>query len=187
MRSAPAHCLPRRGRQPAKEFLWLTGVAWLTALLTTTGAFSGNLVDDPKGFRGIPWGSSLANQPDLTLADSGERVKGYDLNDGPSPLGDIHVDFMRFVSIEDKFARVIIRYQGKAVHTKILAYLQSQFGALDRTPGQMVRGLNQQYNWRGTDTEINLMFQEQGERGVLFFESRILAPRFNDVIPDAAY
>lgn len=188
MRSASAHCLSAHSRQPVRGASFrLAGVVSSAALLTAAVALGATLINDPKGFHGIPWGASLADHPDLTLADSGERVKGYDLKAGPSPLGDAQVDFMRFVAVEGKFARVIIRYQGKATHTKILAYLQSQFGALDRTPGQMVRGLNQQYNWRGTDTEINLTFQEQGERGVLFFESRVLSPRFNDVIPDAAY
>ena len=50
----------------------------------------------------------------------------------------------------------------------------------------MARGLNQQYNWRGSDTEINLTYQAGTERGYIFIDSRTLAPRFNDYITDSA-
>ena len=50
----------------------------------------------------------------------------------------------------------------------------------------MTRGLNQQYNWRGTETEINLTYQAGTERGYIFIDSRTLAPRFNDDITDSA-
>jgi hypothetical protein len=162
--------------------------AWImTLLLTLTPVWAGSLKNDPNGFHGIHWGASLAERTDLTLADPGDRVKGYDLREGGSQFGDASVELMRFVTIEDRFARVTIRYKGKTNHDKVLAYLQSTFGMLDRTPGQMVRGLNQQYNWRGDETEINLTYEAQRDQGYLFFESRELAPRFNDVLPDAAY
>ena len=150
---------------------------------------AGNLIkEDPQGFDGIPWGSSLAERDDLKLVDSGSsNIKGYDRKDGPLRLGPAPVDAMRHIAIDDKFARVTIRYHGKETHTQLLAYLQSQYGQVDRTPGQMVRGLNQQFNWRGTDTEINLTYEAQGDRGFVFFDSRVLSPRFNDNIADNAY
>jgi hypothetical protein len=145
------------------------------------------LQNDPKGFQGIPWGASLADRPELTLTDSNGDIKGYDLKNGPAPLGDATVDVMRFFAIDDQFVRVTIRYRGKGTHEKVLRYLESEFGPIDRTPGQMMRGLNQQYNWRGTDTEINMTYEAPGERGYVFIESRVLAPRFIDKYPDSAY
>jgi hypothetical protein len=158
------------------------------ALAISSSVFAGNLInDDPKGFDGIPWGSSLSEREDLKLADTAGDIKGYDRKEGPLPLGKIPVDYMRYLTIGDKFARVTIRYHGKETHNQLLAYLQSQYGQLDRTPGQMVRGLNQQFNWRGTDTEINMTYEAQGDRGYVFFDSRVLSPRFNDNIADNAY
>jgi len=80
----------------------------------------------------------------------------------------------------------MIRYQGDHVHRQVLRFLESRFGRLERVPGQMARGLTQQYNWRGTDTEINLTYQAGTERGYIFIDSRTLAPRFNDYITDSA-
>ena len=47
---------------------------------------------------------------------------------------------MRFLTVDGKFARVTVRYQGKATHDQILTYLQSLYGSLDRTPGQFTGG-----------------------------------------------
>lgn len=156
-------------------------------LLASTAVASVNLRNDPNGFLNIPWGSSLADRQDMALKESGGMIKGYERTDGPLTLGDANVEMMRFLTIDDQFARVIIRYKGQANHDRILPYLESQYGAIDRIPGQMVRGLNQQYNWRGAETEINLTYQSQGERGFLSFDSRVLAPRFLDVLPDSSY
>jgi hypothetical protein len=48
----------------------------------------------------------------------------------------------------------------------------------------MMRGLNQQFNWRGPNTEANLTYQENVERGFVSIESRNLSPRFNDFLPE---
>lgn len=136
------------------------------------------MVNDPKGFHGIPWGTSLAEIPTLVLVDEGTRVQGYELKDGPPPFGEAKVDTVKFSTIEGKFARVTIRYRGKGNHEKILAHLQAQFGPLDQTPGQTMAGVNQQFNWRGPRTEINMTYQAHGERGFIFIESRELAPKF---------
>lgn len=87
-----------------------------------------------------------------------------------------------FVSVDDQFARVVIRYQGSHTHRQVIDFLESRFGRLERIPGQMARELTQQYNWRGTDTEMNLTYQAGTERGYIFIDSRTLAPRFNDDI-----
>jgi hypothetical protein len=178
-----AKALPRRGS------ISILLAACAILLTTSMPLYAGNLIkDDPQGFGGIPWGSSLAEREDLNLVDSGSsNIKGYDRKEGPLPLGHAPVDVMRYIAIDDKFARVTIRYHGKDTHAQLLAYLQSQYGQVDRTPGQMVRGLNQQFNWRGTDTEINLTYEAQGDRGFVFFDSRVLSPRFNDNIADNAY
>jgi hypothetical protein len=164
-------------------------IACVLALISSTPLCAGSLIhNDPKGFDGLAWGSSLAQREDLKLVDSGSgEIRGYDRKEGPIPLGQATVDFMRYIAIGDKFARVTVRYHGKDTHNQVLAYLQSLYGQLDRTPGQMVRGLNQQFNWRGTDTEINVTYEAQGDRGFVFFDSRVLSPRFNDNIADNAY
>lgn len=163
------------------------GLACFTVVALGSSARAVVMINDPKGFNSIQWGAPLENRPDLTLVSSAQRIKEYDLKNGPLLLGGVKVEMMRLSTVDGQFARVTIRYRGQDIHTRILAYLQEQYGPLDRTPGQTMRGFNQQYNWRGTDTEINLTYEGQGERGFLFIESTVLAPRFNDTLPEHAY
>jgi len=149
-------------------------------------AEAGQMLNDPKGFHGIAWGTGLQSQPDFEIARRGEHVTEYRLKNVAPALADIPVDSILFSSMDDQFARVTIRYHGDHTHTRVLHYLEQQFGPIERLPGQMIRGLNQQYNWRGTDSEINLTYQAGTERGFIFLDSRTLVPRFNDFIADTA-
>jgi len=144
------------------------------------------LTNDPKGFHDIPWGTSLSSRQDLETMRAGPHIIEYLHKTEPSLFAETEMTSILYVSVDDQFARVMIRYQGDHVHRQVLRFLESRFGRLERVPGQMARGLTQQYNWRGTDTEINLTYQAGTERGYIFIDSRTLAPRFNDYITDSA-
>ncbi len=159
----------------------------LVALTALAGpALAVDMVDDPKGFLHLPWGSSLEGQGFLKPTFASPAITEYQFSDRPPQLDSIPVTAVKFSSVGGQFARVTVRYQGEALHKQLLAYLEQRYGPLDKTPGQMVRGLNQQYNWRGVETEINLTYEGQTERGFIFFDSRTLAPRFNDGITDSS-
>lgn len=145
-----------------------------------------SMVNDPKGFQDIAWGAPLTARQDLEAMRSGNHVAEYRRKTDQSTFAGTEMTSILYVSIDDQFARVTIRYQGEQVHKQVLNFLETQFGSLQRVPGQMARGLNQQYNWRGTDTEINLTYQAGTQRGYIFIDSRTLAPRFNDDITDSA-
>ena len=140
-----------------------------------------------KGFHGIPWGANLAERDDLKLVEKTEHVQSYELKEESTVLGDAKLSMLRFVATDGQFARVAIRYSGETNHAHILRYLQSMFGPTERSPGSMMRGLNQQFTWRSEETEVNLTYQSFQERGNVFIESRTLAPRFNDVLPDSSF
>jgi hypothetical protein len=144
------------------------------------------MVNDPHGFQNLAWGAALTTRPDLEVVRPGAHVNEYQLRNSPPFFAGIPVESVRFLSVDEQFARVTIRYQGDDRHKQILTYLEQQFGSHERVPGQMMRGLNQQYTWRGTDTEINLTYHANTERGYIFIDSRTLAPRFNDRITDSA-
>jgi hypothetical protein len=144
------------------------------------------MTNDPKGFEHIPWGSPLQSRTDLKVTREDSHVKEFQFKDAAPSFAGIPVDSVRLSAVDEQFARVTVRYQGEKTHRQILQYLEQRFGAIERLPGQMMRGLNQQYNWRGSDSEINLTYQAGTERGFIFLDSRTLAPRFNDQITDSA-
>jgi hypothetical protein len=155
-------------------------------LLVAPAASAVNMVNDPKGFQNIPWGTALANLPDVTLVESAARIKQFDLKQNPPRLGDITVESLRLVSIDAKFARVVVRYQGLATHQSVLKYLQAQFGPLDLTPGQITRGVLQQFTWSGPESDVNLTYDAHRDRGFIFIESRALVQKFQEgMAPDS--
>ncbi len=160
-------------------------VLCLSALLFSPTASAVNMANDPKGFQGIPWGTALAGLPDVTLVESADRIKQFDLKQGPPRLGEATVESLRLVSIDGKFARAIVRYQGMKTHQLVLKHLQSQFGPLDLTPGQIASGILQQFTWLGPESEVNMTYDVKRDRGIIFFESRVLAPKFEEgMAPD---
>lgn len=161
----------------------------LIALFFTTASIvqAISMSKDPEGFRGIAWGANLASVEGLELKHAWDHIKEYRYTSDHPHLGNEAVELVKLTTVEDKFARVHIRYQGKQTHKRILAYLQKTFGTIERIPGSMVRGLNQQFTWRGPHTDINLTYQGMGERGFVYIESRELAPRFTDLLPNGAF
>ena len=166
-------------------FLTWTVCSLFFAMASTAQAIT--MTKDPAGFRGINWGTNLSAVDGLELTNTWEQLKEYTYASDAPHLGSSPVEVLKLTTIEDKFARVHIRYQGESTHQRILAYLQKTFGTIERMPGSMVRGLNQQYTWRGPHTDINLTYQGMGERGFVYIESRELAPRFTDMLPSSAY
>ncbi len=144
------------------------------------------MVNDPKGFLNFAWGSPLAGRTDLVLARAGPHINEYRLKNGEPTFAGLPVDSVLLSTVDEQFARVTIRYRGERTHKQMLSYLERTFGPIERLPGQMMRGLNQQYNWRGSDTEINLTYEANLDRGFVFIESRTLSPRFNDQLTDSA-
>jgi hypothetical protein len=141
---------------------------------------------DPQGYQGFAWGTSLADSQRLVLADNGPHIKGYEMKGQSPSFGDTPVDLLRFIELEGRFARITVRYHGKETHARVMEYLQQEYGPIDRTPGAVTRGAGQQFNWRGTDTEINVTYDATRERGFVFIDSAVLAPRFNDLITDSS-
>ncbi|ULA64073.1 MAG: conserved exported protein of unknown function [Nitrospira sp.] len=144
------------------------------------------MINDPKGFQNIEWGAALAGRDDVAPARTGSHISEYRSMAGPAIFAGAEMTSILLLSVDDQFARVTIRYQGEQTHAQVMKFLETQFGPLERIPGQMARGLNQQYNWRGPETEINVTYQANTERGFIFIDSRTLAPRFNDHITDSA-
>ncbi len=157
----------------------------LLVLLTTspTRAIS-PILNDPQGFEGIKWETALHTLRHLSLIDSDDRIQSYQFSKETLRFANTHVESLRLLTIDGKFARVMIRYQGEDSHQAIMMYLTRQYGPIIRRPGSMVRGLTQENTWRGDETEANLNYREHGERGFLMIQSRFLAPRFLDMTSD---
>lgn len=151
-----------------------------STILWNTLAFAVPMQNDPNGFEGIPWGATFSETDTFVKIEDAGRSQTYELKTGTPSLGPVKVDSMRFVTSEGKFARVTVRYQGKAAHDQILAYLQSLCGTLDRTPGQIAGGAVKFYSWTGFETDVNLRYESGTDRGIIFFESQELRRKITE-------
>lgn len=138
------------------------------------------ILNDPNGFEGLPWESALTEGDQFAKVEEAGRLRSYELKTGQPALGTIPVEVLRYTTFDGKFGRVLVRYQGKDAHEQILAYLQTKYGPLDRTPGQISVGPIRVYAWHGFDTEITLRYESRIERGIIFFESRILREKLSE-------
>ena len=155
-------------------------IALFWMLAATPQALAVPMVNDPNGFDGIPWGTLLSEtEPFVTVEDAG-RLQTYERARQPPSLGSTPVDSIRFTTFEKKFGRATIRYSGKDTHEKILTYLQSTYGPLDRTPGQIAVGPVKVYAWHGFSTEVTLRFESGPDRGIIFIESLTLPEKLAD-------
>ncbi len=152
--------------------------------LPTPLAATNTTGDLRPGFQGVPWGSALSELAQLVLVELDDRVVIYEYKEGPPRFAQEPVESIQLYAIDGQFARAMIRYRGEATHNRITRALGSQFGEIRRHPGSMVRGLNQEYSWRLEETEITLSYRGLGERGLLMIQSRILAPRFLELLSD---
>jgi hypothetical protein len=153
---------------------------FFSLLLLGASAFAVPMQNDPNGFEGIPWGAFFSDTDTLVKIEDTGRSQTYEPKAGAPSLGAVPVDSMRFVTSEGKFARVIVRYQGSATHDRILAYLQSLYGPLDRTPGQFTGGAVKFFSWTGFETDVNLRYETGTDRGIIFFESQDLRRKLTD-------
>jgi hypothetical protein len=153
---------------------------FFSLILQGTPVFAVPMQNDPNGFEGIPWGASFSETDTFVKVEDTGRSQTYELRTGSSSLGAVTVDSMRFVTSEGKFARVIVRYQGSVAHDRILAYLQSLYGPLDRTPGQFAGGSIKFFSWTGFETDVNLRYETGTDRGIIFFESQELRRKMTE-------
>ncbi len=167
-------------RSPAARFGRL-GLAILAGLiLSATSILAVPMKDDPNGFEDIPWGSAFSENATFKKIEDAGRLKSYELSSGQAKLGAIVVASMKFMTIDDKFARVTVRYEGKETHDQILAYLQAKYGPLDRTPGQFSVGPVKFYAWQGFETEVTLRYEARMDRGIIFFESQTMRAKLTE-------
>jgi hypothetical protein len=146
----------------------------LAILLLCSTVLAVPMKDDPNGFEGIPWGTTLSESDRFKKVEDTGRAKTYEPRTSPPTLGTIQVESIKFTAFGDKFARVTVRYKGKDTHDKILAFLQSRYGKLDRIPGQFSVGPVKFFAWQGFETEVTLRYEIPTDRGIIFIESQTM-------------
>ena len=94
------------------------------SLVCTEPARAVPMMNDPKGFHNIAWGAALTTRQDMEAARSGPHVNEYRRKAELPSFAGTEMTSVLYVSVDDQFARVTIRYRGEQVHTQVLNFLQ---------------------------------------------------------------
>lgn len=146
----------------------------------TSSGLAVPLVNDPNGFESLSWGTIWSESEQFVKIDETGRLRTYEPQGCLLMLGPTVVDSLWFTTFEDKFGRATVRYSGIGTHEEIMRYLQSKYGPVDQTPGQIAVGPVKVHVWRGVHTEVTVRFESKLERGITFFESRTLPEKLTD-------
>jgi hypothetical protein len=172
---------------PANQIIVLTVCVCLFFFFWTPVWSATPIEQDPKGFFGSLWGKSLKEHSDLKEIDSVNTLHIYTIKNGPPRVEGIEMESVKLFTLEEKYARALFHYQGEAIHKSLLHYLETRFGKTTNPFGSMMRGLSQQYTWRGPETEITVTYHGFRERGFLAVQSRIYSPLFLDALAEHSY
>jgi hypothetical protein len=142
--------------QPLVRAIFLMAYACFCLWAPAMGATP--IKQDPKGFFGSLWGKPLQSRADLKEIETVNTMHVYSIKNQPPQIEHIVMESVKLYTLEGKYARALFHYQGEATHQALLEYLEAQFGTIEVPFGSMIRGLNQQYTWRGPETEITLPY-----------------------------
>ena len=169
------------------SLIFATSIVSVFFFVLPLSSLAREMENDPLGFFGIQWGQSLGNRVEFIRIETEDHVDTYALKNPNPHIGGIQVESIKFLTHDNRLAQVMIHYRGEKTHHSLLKYLESEYGEIHLNPGSMMRGLNQQYTWRGPETEISVTYRGLGERGFMVAASRVLAPRFLDSVSDHSF
>ena len=112
----------------------------LTIMIGVVAAWAVPMTDDPKGFHNIPWGTTLSSRQDLETLRSSPHIVEYLNKKGLSSFAGAEMSSIRYLSLDDQFARVVIRYEGEQIQTGVEP-LGKPIRKTRSIPGQMAQVL----------------------------------------------
>lgn len=148
-----------------------------------TPARAAKILDDPGGFNGHAWGTPLAKFPGFKLVKdlgSTDFVKDVGVYENPGEtltLNEVPLGMIRYRFVENQLESILLRYTGRENHDRLVRWLEEQYGKLTAPERKMVNAVL----WYGDTTVINLKYDVTTKQGTLYFLSRVLSNRFNEV------
>jgi hypothetical protein len=85
--------------------------------LASINLFALDQEKEPKGFRGIEWGTDLSKNKEFILLDGDEGLKRYNRINDKMKIGEIKVGNIYYITYKDKFYSVVILSNDKYLKT----------------------------------------------------------------------
>lgn len=114
--------------QQERRVLILVLVAVLGGLLGAGYLLLPDTRKEPVDFRGMKWGSSLRDLPELKLLAEDGNLKFFEKTNDLTKFGDTEVDKIIYGFHKDRFYNVMIYYSSPASFFRIRDMLSQEFG-----------------------------------------------------------
>ena len=148
-----------------------------------TPARAANIPKDPGGFNGHTWGTPLAKFPGFKLVKdlgSTDFVDNNGVYENPGEtltLNEAPLAMIRYRFVDNQLESILLRYTGRENRDKLMWWAEERFGKLTHHERKMVNAIL----WFGDKTAINLKYDAATKEGTLYFFSRVLSHKFNEV------
>jgi len=122
--------------------------------------------NEPDGFRGIPWGTNIADLPDMMLDEDGGDSKLFRRQGDGAKIGDVSLESCSYVFYRGRFYGVFIEFSSLQNARAIKETLLRQHGEGHRLrQGRFVEA----YQWSGSYVDIWYDFSESSNKGTLTY------------------
>ena len=146
--------------QPEKRVLKLgLMVAAVAVLLITYLVVSGSQKESAD-FRGIKWGSNIADLPNMKLLAEDGALKFYEKGDDRKEIGPVEVDKIVYGFYKDRFYTVMIYYHSPVNFNRIRDTLSESYGK----PFQASESEKKLF-WNGEQVNLSLNFDDATNTG----------------------
>lgn len=137
--------------------------AILLVLGTGVAAMAGDYpkVSAPSSFRGLAWGTPLADIPDLLPVQETGFKDTYFRNNERLDFGDAHIRSVAYYFRKGKLYRVGVAFSGRANHFLIKERLISMYG--------LGRGVGTRYGWMWPDFSVEINYDDSADGGGLYY------------------
>jgi len=140
------------------------GIIVLMVLLSISGvATAGDYVPvpPPSSFRGMAWGTSLADLPDMLPVQESGFKNTYFRTDERMTFGDATIRSVAYYFREGRLYRVGVAFSGRANHFLIKERLISMYGR--------GRGVGLRYGWMWPNFSVEINYDDEADSGGLFY------------------
>ncbi len=145
-------------------------IAAVAAAVVFSSSASAFFQNEPDGFRGIIWGSSVKDLPGAEfLAKEGDQ-QFYTLKGEKLTIADARIDKIVYGFYKDRLFNVMVYYTGLPNFMKIKEVLMQQYGIPDQ-PNQYI----DKYFWDGSKVDIFANYDDISKEGRIAYFFKPLA------------
>lgn len=129
---------------------------------------------EPKGFRGIKWGSSLNSlkeMQDCTRIEKANLTECSRIGDKNS-IGKAKLEYIKYHFWNNKFYFVYIKFMEEEDYHYLVSVMRDTYGEPAKTEDKMVKAMAS--GWLGENTEITIYYYTEKRYGMLMINSTSL-------------